>query len=228
MIGLYSASHVNTPGLAAKPNLLAPGYLILIPGSVTGGSGTSASTAMVTGCLALRIEKHPALKVMPELAIACATSSAIPIQNDRSDMELNGFKDISGAGMFNYFQFDSDYVNARRNLQVTTSAAESIIHEETEMMYEGELLSVGICYSAIATGDKDETWFPHFGVYVYGPQQPAYLYAITDYESTVKCLQFRIPEDGRYTIQIFQLSNFSYVNTHDYYIGFSYHITDKY
>lgn len=79
----------------SKPTLMAPGQMSF-------GSGTSYSSPMVVGCLALMMEKYPAMKSYPEVCIAAVTASAKPMATIYTNFDSSGLEDEIGAGCLDF------------------------------------------------------------------------------------------------------------------------------
>lgn len=104
-----SSSYVkNNDYYASKPNIVAPGSIVTNAYSKKGQNGTSFSTPLVSGCVALLMEEFPTIMAHPELSIAVLTASSSPmssIYNNRtatSYYEESGLHSLIGAGCLNY------------------------------------------------------------------------------------------------------------------------------
>lgn len=94
----YSAYLVyNGP---SKPNVVAPAGFN-IPNYTIGMTGTSFSTPLVTGSIALMMETYPELKVFPEKVMSLVASSA-KFMSEHSTVGLEGYNAEVGAGLFDY------------------------------------------------------------------------------------------------------------------------------
>lgn len=94
----YSAYLVyNGP---SKPNVVAPAGFN-IPNYTIGMTGTSFSTPLVTGSIALMMETYPELKVFPEKVMSLVASSA-KFMSEHSTVGLEGYNEEVGAGLFDY------------------------------------------------------------------------------------------------------------------------------
>lgn len=116
--GTYRESYSSYTVLRgpSKPNIVAPSGL-RIPNYNTNLTGTSFSTPIVAGSIALMMEKYPELKLFPEKVIALVTASAKYMSN----YDFYGFDGLNsqvGAGMFDYeeniknINYTYSYVNS--------------------------------------------------------------------------------------------------------------------
>lgn len=95
------SSYVNTaPGLPPKPDIVAPGYDVVLPGKPP-RSGTSDATAIASGLAAVVLEAYPSLKNQPQTLKMLLMASALDVTSDKSPpFDVMGDKD--GAGMPNF------------------------------------------------------------------------------------------------------------------------------
>lgn len=94
----YSAYLVyNGP---SKPNVVAPAGFN-IPNYTIGMTGTSFSTPLVTGSIALMMETYPELKVFPEKVMSLVAASA-KFMSMHNSVGLEGYNEEVGAGLFDY------------------------------------------------------------------------------------------------------------------------------
>ena len=89
-----------------KPDMVAPGEKISnIPNLIGSNSGTSFSTPMVTGVVALLMEEFPALKYNPSLVKAALHNGCVELSSQTSF-----FDEQCGFGLVNY-QNSKDYLS---------------------------------------------------------------------------------------------------------------------
>ena len=104
-----SSSYVeDADNHVSKPNIVAPGYIQTNSYDRRTMDGTSFSTPLVTGCIALLMEEFPYLVAYPELVTSIITSSASPMSstynNESGDNHYDGsgLHNQIGAGLLNY------------------------------------------------------------------------------------------------------------------------------
>ncbi len=139
-----------------KPNIMAKGEGVLVPGfDGECFSGTSVSAPMVTGQIALLMERYPELKNKPMKVISLVTANAL-----RRDLEgyyydlNNNFNEMMGAGEFNYTNICNNYVNSLEIVHSTT-ADSSIVYSREFTLNAGETLQAAITW--FSCNDEDDT-----------------------------------------------------------------------
>lgn len=95
---LYSSYQDRTG--AHKPTIVAPSSF-KVPGYDKVSSGTSFSAPVVTGAVALLMEKYPILKVYPERVIALLTMTARNVSGFPPN-QSSGMNDRAGAGLLDF------------------------------------------------------------------------------------------------------------------------------
>ena len=92
---------VSSQNILMKPTLVAPGENVIIPNTDATEedpvSGTSFSTPLVTGTIALLLEEYPNLMVYPEVIISALINGATPLPS-----QTDHWDEHAGAGLLNY------------------------------------------------------------------------------------------------------------------------------
>ena len=206
-----------------KPNIVAPATGIIVP-NILSTSGTSLSCAITTGVVAALMEKHPYLKVRPDMVMAILNSGATFFPEGPDETVENGYNNYTGAGILNYHRSEADYRVLSRSLSINAEGSLSpYIFHECEMMYEGETLTVCVSSLAYANGDADDTKYPYIGINVFKEGEELFiLKGVYSDRSNVTFMNYTIPEDGYYVIEVvhFDQSNITY----PYEVAYSWHI----
>ena len=84
----------------SKPNIVAPAGF-RVPNYSINLTGTSFSTPLVSGSIALLMETYPELKVFPEKVMALVASSSKDMYSYANNL-INGYNEEIGAGLFDY------------------------------------------------------------------------------------------------------------------------------
>lgn len=91
----------NYANILMKPTLVAPGENMIIPNTdatvEAPAFGTSLSTPLVTGTIALLLEEYPNLMLYPEVIISALINGATPLPS-----QTNHWDEHAGAGLLNY------------------------------------------------------------------------------------------------------------------------------
>ncbi|MCK9310241.1 MAG: S8 family peptidase, partial [Candidatus Cloacimonetes bacterium] len=119
---IYVSSSYDEAFSISKPTLTAPGYSISVPNFpnteyIDGvwyllTCGTSFSAPIVTGSIALLMQRYPILKMYPEKIISTITAASSPVSGF-NDFDTSGLEEKVGSGMFNYNDCSTVYLNGR-------------------------------------------------------------------------------------------------------------------
>ena len=88
----------------AKPNLVAVGSNVEIPGFTGENFGTSISTAIMTGMISALMSQYSDLIGNPGKVMALTMASCAPVTGTLGNTETNGLNEKWGTGLFNYGQ----------------------------------------------------------------------------------------------------------------------------
>ena len=147
---------VNGP---AKPNLVAVGCNIGIPGYNVEESGTSASTAIMTGMITALMSQYSDLIGNPGKVMALTMASCAPVTGTLGNTETNGLNEKWGTGLFNYGQAvqgkNSIYVVNNTN---TLSVVGGVLVGTLPWGFTiGKSIRISAFWQANATGNSSET-----------------------------------------------------------------------
>ena len=152
------SSYVVTNG-PAKPNLVAVGCNIGIPGYNVEKSGTSVSTAIMTGMITALMSQYSDLIGNPGKVMALTMASCAPVTGTLGNTETNGLNEKWGTGLFNYGQAvqgkNSIYVVNNTN---TLSAVGGVLVGTLPCGFTiGKPIRISAYWQANATGNSSET-----------------------------------------------------------------------
>ncbi len=208
-------------GNTYKPDVMMPGVNIAVPGYTAMIDGTSASCAMTTGAIALVMGNNPALKVKPAMVKAIACASADKITTTKPDV-ANGYNEATGAGRINYSKFQTDYSFFSEDLTYNNSQIANFFNR-TEMLYEGDTLTICLSWLAYANGEADDTWFTTYYFQILDSSNQVLQTVYCNSNNTL-FIRFTIPEDGRYKMSFFRDLNRPIVNSNSEYVALDYRV----
>ncbi len=147
---------VNGP---AKPNLVAVGSNVEIPGFTGENFGTSISTAIMTGMITALMSQYSDLIGNPGKVMALTMASCAPVTGTLGNTETNGLNEKWGTGLFNYGQAvqgkNSIYVVNNTN---TLSAVGGVLVGTLPCGFTiGKPIRISAYWQANATGNSSET-----------------------------------------------------------------------
>ncbi len=191
------SSYLNDSELF-KPDVYVPGSDVAIPGFTSLGSGTSISTAIMTGLVALQMERYPSLKVKPAMvkALACASSDYI----GASYMASNGYDEIAGAGRVNYLHFGDNYGFFSEHLTASSSSS-TIIHDDTQQFFADETFTMCASSLAYSDGTVDSIKFTPYQIKLYNSAGTLLAVRTVSTYNTI-FIRYDIQADGLYTFKL--------------------------
>ena len=147
---------VNGP---AKPNLVAVGCNVEVPGFNVEVEGTSASTAIMTGMITALMSQYSDLIGNPGKVMALTMASCAPVTGTLGNTETNGLNEKWGTGLFNYGQAvqgkNSIYVVNNTN---TLNAVGGVLVGTLPWGFTiGKPIRISAYWQANATGNSSET-----------------------------------------------------------------------
>ncbi len=147
---------VNGP---AKPNLVAVGCNVEVPGFNVEVEGTSASTAIMTGMITALMSQYSDLIGNPGKVMALTMASCAPVTGTLGNTETNGLNEKWGTGLFNYGQA----VQGKNNIYVvnntnTLSTVGGVLVGTLPCGFTiGKPIRISAYWQANATGNSSET-----------------------------------------------------------------------
>ena len=143
----------------AKPNLVAVGSNVEIPGFTGENFGTSISTAIMTGMITALMSQYSDLIGNPGKVMALTMASCAPVTGTLGNTETNGLNEKWGTGLFNYGQAvqgkNSIYVVNNTN---TLNAVGGVLVGTLPWGFTiGKPIRISAYWQANATGNSSET-----------------------------------------------------------------------
>ncbi len=127
--------------------------------------GTSFSAPIVTGLIALYMEKYPALKVYPEYVLSLITASATAIDNQFGDeADTSGLRDKTGAGLVNFENFNSTYNNSLCFSNPNNNICK--IKEHSMYLNKDQSIRISLAWIISATGSVDTNLVTDYDLFV--------------------------------------------------------------
>ena len=152
------SSYVVTNG-PAKPNLVAVGCNVEVPGFNVEVEGTSASTAIMTGMITALMSQYSDLIGNPGKVMALTMASCAPVTGTAGNTETNGMNEKWGTGLFNYGQA----VQGKNRIYVvnntnTLSVIGGVLVGTLPCGFTiGKSIRISAYWQANATGNSSET-----------------------------------------------------------------------
>lgn len=210
---LFSSYIVNQG--PRKPNIMAPGYSLTIPGFGGGNNGTSISAAITTGCIALLMQKDPILRYHPEKVISMLSATAIRATNRYFG---NGLSDFKGAGTLSFTnivnQVNNNIVYGLTNSHTVLQCPDLITANKNQT------IRVAAAWLAQTNGNANGTTKTNYDLYLKNASGTI----IARQETTVDCLELieiKAPYSGKYSVEVRQVGSKAITNE---YVSVSYFV----
>jgi len=196
------SSYITLAG-PIKPTICVDGAGITISEDLDTVSGTSVSSALCSGLIALLLEDYPELITQKEKLISLIMANASSSRFYDYDNQ-NGFDRVVGAGLFSYQNIIDHYYTAFR--YTNSNGTEDTIFKQRMMHFDaGEVLRVAFFHLAKATGSTSGTVFTDYDLYIKDAQGNI-VHQIVDGQCNAMLGVYTIPQTGYYQIEIFQYS----------------------
>jgi len=152
---IYVSSSYDEAFSISKPTLTAPGYSISVPNFpdmqyIDGqwyliNCGTSFSAPIVTGSIALLMQRYPILKMYPEKIISVITAASNPVSGF-NDFDTSGLEEKVGSGMFNYIDCSTVYLYNSLLFQISESQQGEYVAERRVYLTAGTNLRISLAW----------------------------------------------------------------------------------
>lgn len=191
------SSYVERTG-SHKPTLVAPSSFI-VPGYDKVSSGTSFSAPMVTGAVALFMEKYPDLKSYPEKVISMLTATAKAVNGNASKLS-SGLNDKVGAGRLDFIDAINSYTSTETYFNTTgTSGTYKTI--ELYMRFNTKL-KASLAWIIYSTGSTTAQ-FTDYDIRLFDPMGRPVASA-TSQSNNIELIEYTTSVTGRYKLVIYQ------------------------
>lgn len=183
-----------------KPNILAPGDLMSIPGIQGSFEGTSISTAIVTGCIALLYERAPALTVYPDRLLGVLYANSEVSQSDFQ----SGVLEYCGAGRINFAKCLQNWTNYFHKCINFTYTYNYDYHIN---LTQGDELTATFTWLVSSTGAVNSVQFTNYDLYLRDLETNEVLTSSASTNNNVEIIRYVIPKTGQYSIDIRQVGS---------------------
>ena len=184
----------------SKPNLVAPGEDFSIPNLGNVGSGTSYSSPMVTGTIALLMDKKSLLMLYPEAINAIISSSTAPLEYD--DFDTSGLEETIGTGMLDI----EAALAATGTAHTTTNSSNHIgsyIFTKSVYLYAGQRIRI----AAVQLVNSDQSTTPLVTNYdLFLVKSGLTVDSAQSTYNNIEFIDYVVPVTGYYYIKIKQIS----------------------
>lgn len=183
-----------------KPVIVTPGNSIKVESFPT-TSGTSLSTALMTGSIALLYEETPSLKTDADKVLALVTCCGI---TNSPGVRDNGFHQYNGAGMYNY-QNSLDPSFKVRRYSNTSGHIGSLFYGGYVNLNVGDTVKVTIASLINTNGSVNSVDFTDYDIKLFDSNGNM-VAIIACNISNIEMLEYTATTAGRYEIYLYQAS----------------------
>lgn len=197
---LSSFSSFKEKFSVTKPNLVACGENYVITEIGPQGSGTSYAAPVVTGTIALMMEKRPSLMIYPELVMSIVTANADNMSN-YNDRNYDGFNDQVGAGFINIDAALANIYNSVSFSYSTQNQSGVYVSETSVSLSVNQTIKISFASLANTNGDNDIDKITDYDLYFY-KNDGTYLESIISTSNT-ELLEYQAESSGIFIIKIY-------------------------
>lgn len=197
---LSSFSSYKTQFTISKPNLVARGEDYVITDLGYQGSGTSYASPVVTGTVALMMEKRPELMYYPELVMSLLTANADTMANYTTH-NFDGYNEQVGAGL-NNLQATLDNINNTVSFSYKAlNTSDVFVSEKSVYISVGQTIKASFTSLVNTEGKKDITLVTDYDLRLYDTNGNMVTQRTS--LSNTELLTYTASSSGTYTIKIF-------------------------
>lgn len=216
-----SSSYVETEG-AAKPNLCVVGDAISLGVFETLSSGTSFSSAIMTGMVGALMCEFSDLIGNPAKVYALCMGSCSPVSGTVYSTEQNNLNDQWGTGLFDYTDARSNKANIIEISNNSSSNSTSTLISTTYRYFTiGEPIRISAFWLAQSNGDSDDTTKTQYVMELYNGANQIIATSVSDNSNYMYIYSDDTVLGARYTIKIYQRSTRATSGTETIYLCLS-------
>lgn len=201
-----TSSYIEGDFGVSKPTLVAPGYEISVPNMPDEHhTGTSFSTPIVAGTVALLMEEYPSLKTYPEIIISLLTATATKMSSAYSNIENCGLEDKVGAGKlcytnataakYQHFNFNNESNETKRYI-----ASKEVYFRKNDTM------RVSLAWIVDSNDKTNIDFVTDYDLYIFNSKGERVAVSQSS-GNNIELIEKTVPEDDFYTIKVFQWSS---------------------
>lgn len=188
---VYSPSKVEKG--PDKPSITAPGNALTIANLAGTFSGTSFSSAFVTGCVALMLEYRPALKLHPERVYALLTANA---RTSHITSDYVGLRTRAGAGGLSITKIFNNIDNIFYGTVTSRTAYEKSIELSID---SGHSMQVAAYWLAYADGNANNTKHTDYDLFLID-SSPSYVLKARSYKNNFEYFEWKCNSSDDYIL----------------------------
>lgn len=192
-----------------KPTVVTSGQSLTIPGCGSGNSGTSFSSAFLSGMIATLLEAHPDLKTRTEMVIAMVCANAY-YQSGYDKTERNGFNKYNGAGRFH---LEQTIENHNRIWTFTNSnhTTNQLVYQFSAWIDTGHTLQASFAWLASADVEQKQRIYNDYKAQILNSNGEVVAEARSTF-SNVLFMRYQVTTYDRYTMQIYTCTHYHDTN----------------
>ena len=198
------SSYDNIDG-PIKPTICIPGTGIYVTDDPDeeGMSGTSVSSALCSGMIALLLEDYPELASEQERLLTLMIANALWPSTITAVAE-NGFSEYLGAGIFNYQNIIDHYYTAF-NYTNTNGTPNTIFKQRMIYLTQGQTLRTAFAHLVKTDGTVDGYTFTDYDLFI-KDSNGVKLQTFNETSTNIMLSTFVAPSTGYYKIEVLQYS----------------------
>lgn len=198
----------------SKPTLVAPGYDISVPGfpdrevkddkTYLINCGTSFSSPIVAGTIALLIDEFPHLKIFPECIISLLTASASKMSSIYSNFNASGLEDKVGAGKLNY---ERAREIIRNNFKFNNSEnGQGVRATQKIYLKEGETIRISLAWLTNNNNQTDTDCVTDYDLQLVD-SSGTYVSTSMSALNNIEIIDYKVSKTDTYSINVYQFGN---------------------
>lgn len=216
----------------SKPTLVAPGYDISVPTlpdyeevgekTLLVNCGTSFSTPIVTGTIALLMQEFPTLKAFPELVIAMLTVSTSKMSSIYNNFDSSGLEDKVGAGKLNYE--NSRKVFKNKTTFNNSSKDKGVKASKSIYLNKGDTVRISLAWLVDSNNETNPNIVTDYDLKLCDSNNSSVMVSVSA-KNNIELIEYTATTSGSYTINAVQYGDKKSDKTD--YGAMCYYITNK-